>query len=184
MKSGTNPTRLARMNSILDAGMRLALANGPRATTMEALAREAGIAKPTLYSYFPDKNAVYAAITDRLFEELRRLVKDGLGGERTLGDKISSALAGKHKAVFSLLEGSPHANEIYGEKVRFAPNEVAEFERWLETQICNALIAGAHAEPNKYAPLIIACTEGVARRATHAAQIGPAIRLVVEKLLA
>jgi len=56
------PAGLEKRNRILDAGLKLALALGVRGTTMEALAQEAGIAKPTLYSYFCDKNAVYAAI--------------------------------------------------------------------------------------------------------------------------
>ena len=38
------------------------LRDGLRGTTMEAIARQAGIAKATLYAQYPDKEAVFVGI--------------------------------------------------------------------------------------------------------------------------
>lgn len=178
------PASQKRRNRILDAGMKLALSNGVRATTMQALAREAGVAKPTLYSYFPDKMALFAAIAQRLLVELKQLVEQGLAEPGDVSERVANALIAKHCRIFSLLEGSPHANEIYGEKGRFAKNEVATFERWLLQTLAAVLSEAGHQEPDEYSSLLIACAEGIARRATSKRQIASSIELVCKKLLA
>ena len=183
MNPMVKPASMERRNRVLDAGMALVLRNGLRGTTMEALAREAGIAKPTLYAYYPDKGAVFAAIAQRLFKQLRTLVSEQLERQGAPEARIAGALAAKHKTVFRLLEGSPHAGEIYGDKGRFAPLEVAGFEDWLEQNIALLLRDTGHGEPVKFSQLIIACAEGIACRAKYAEQIGPAIRLVCQRLL-
>ena len=178
------PASVERRNRVLDAGMKLVLANGWHATTMQAIAREAGIAKPTLYKYFPDKTAIYVGVANRLIEQMRELVEGQLARPGAASERIAGALGAKHKLIFRLLEGSPHAGELYGAKGRFAPEEFAAFEKWLEEALARELSIAGHDEPIKYARLLIACSEGIARRARFAEQIGPAIRLVCKKLLA
>jgi len=174
---------LERRNRIMDAGLKLCLSHGMRGTTMEALAKEAGIAKPTLYSYFPDKMAVYAAIAQRLFEDLKELVLQGFSGPGCISVRVAKALTDKHCLIFSLLEGSPHADEIYGDKGRFAAEEVEHFERWLERELVALLKEDGHKEPLRYARLVIACAEGIARRAKSRDHIGADTKLMCEKLL-
>ncbi len=184
MRQLLKPASVERRNNVLDAGMKLVLANGWYATTMEAIAREAGIAKPTLYKYFPDKTAIYVGVASRLIEQMRTLVEGQLARAGAASERIAGALGTKHKLIFRLLEGSPHAAELYGAKGRFAPEEFAAFEKWLEETLASELSIAGHDDPVKYAQLLIACSEGIARRARFAEQIGPAIRLVTEKLLA
>ena len=54
-----DPRANEKRRRIIEAAWRLALKQGLRAATMEALAREAGVAKGTLYAHFPDKDAVF-----------------------------------------------------------------------------------------------------------------------------
>jgi len=172
-----------RIEAILDAGLALALASGLKSTTMEAIAKEANISKATLYSYFPDKQAIFASITARLFVELKQLVEISLEKNCSLGDKIALALASKNKVVFSLFITSSHKEEIISKKSKFAKKEVAQFENYLQQKIASILSEAGHSEPQKYAQILIACSEGISSRATNVSQIGPAIRLVVNKLL-
>ena len=173
-----------RRNQILDAGLSMALKHGLRGSSMEALAREAGIAKPTLYGYFPNKDALFVAVLQRILEQLEHQVEKSLNGKGDLVFRISSALVSKHKLVFSLLEGSPHREEIYSEKSRIAAREIEKFEDWLQMKISLALKESGRKWPQNYAQLLIACAEGIAQKATSVSQIGPAIRLMVEKFLA
>ena len=55
-----------KREAVLNAGRTLLLKQGFRATSMEAIAAEAGIAKATLYKYYGDKDAVFAALVTEL----------------------------------------------------------------------------------------------------------------------
>ena len=60
----------ARQLQVIDAAGRLFRANGFRAVTMEMIAATAGVAKATLYSYFPDKAALVDALIDEIVGEV------------------------------------------------------------------------------------------------------------------
>ncbi len=183
MSAPLHQARLQRQERILDAGMKLVLAQGWQATSMEAIAREAGVAKPTLYKYFADKSAIYKAVASRLVTQLRALVEQQLAREGAPESRIANALAAKHKFVFRLLEGSPHAAELYGDKGRFAAEEFCDFENWLELRLTDTLNEAGRADSLKLSRLMLACADGIAQHASTAEQIGPAVRLVSEKLL-
>nr|MBP9183997.1 helix-turn-helix transcriptional regulator [Fuscovulum sp.] len=50
--------RLNRERAILDAALKVFAATGYSGATMDAVAAEAGVTKPTLYSYFPSKESL------------------------------------------------------------------------------------------------------------------------------
>jgi AcrR family transcriptional regulator len=54
--------RLNRERTILDAALTVFAAQGYSGTTMDAVAAEAGVTKPTLYSYFPSKEQLFQAM--------------------------------------------------------------------------------------------------------------------------
>lgn len=59
-----------RETVILDAAERVLLAHGLRATTMQAVAREAGMSKRTLYAVFDGRAALFSALIRRLREAI------------------------------------------------------------------------------------------------------------------
>jgi TetR/AcrR family transcriptional repressor of mexJK operon len=54
--------RLNRERAILDAALKVFAAQGYSAASMDAVAAEAGVTKPTLYSYFPSKESLFQAM--------------------------------------------------------------------------------------------------------------------------
>jgi TetR/AcrR family transcriptional repressor of mexJK operon len=54
--------RLNRERQILDAALTVFAAQGYSGTTMDSVAAEAGVTKPTLYSYFPSKESLFQAM--------------------------------------------------------------------------------------------------------------------------
>jgi AcrR family transcriptional regulator len=168
---------------ILEAAKVLILRNGLRGTSMEAIAKAAGIAKPTLYVHFSDKEAVFGALVDQLIVEWRAEFLSGLRGEGDAVGRIAAALANKHKAALRLLSGSPHAEELTAEHDRSAASRFAAFEDEIASAIEHELLLGGAARPRQLAQLVLAAVTGISRKAQLPAELGPAIRLVAERLI-
>src|SRR5215217_4650027 len=81
-------TRSPKPRAILDAAGKLFLAQGFAAVSMDAVAREAGVSKATLYAHFPGKDALFAAMVaercDRMASEASALAGHGGGTEAAL----------------------------------------------------------------------------------------------------
>ncbi len=66
--------RASRREAILNVAQRSFLERGYAATTMNAIAAELGGSKGTLWSYFPSKEQLFAAVLDRATASFRELV--------------------------------------------------------------------------------------------------------------
>ena len=64
------PTRIQQRNraAILSAGLDVFSQFGFRGTTLDQIAEAAGLSKPNLLYYFPSKEAIHAALLERLLE--------------------------------------------------------------------------------------------------------------------
>lgn len=173
----------AKSETILEAAQRLFLKHGLRGTSMEAIAREAGIAKPTLYAYFPDKQAVFDALLERLIGAWRAEFTAALQGDGDVVQRVAAAMTAKHKAARRLLEGSPHADELYEAHDRGWATPFAAFEAELGAAIEAELAAAGMARARPMTQLFLAASYGIGRRAQSIAELGPAFRLLAERLL-
>ncbi|MDP9009344.1 MAG: TetR/AcrR family transcriptional regulator [Pseudomonadota bacterium] len=87
---------------------------GFRAVTMELVAREANVAKATLYSYFKNKDELYMVVCARMARILRGSVEQALTkADAPLDARLAEAVVAKHRPVFTLVRGSPHAAELF-----------------------------------------------------------------------
>src|SRR5580704_9834461 len=86
---------------------------GFRAVTMEMVAREANVAKATLYSHFKNKDELYLEVCSRMARILRGSVEQALTKPDTALDvRLADAVVAKHRPVFTLVRASPHAAEL------------------------------------------------------------------------
>lgn len=177
---GSSP---ARRQAILTAARFLFVRQGVRGTTMEAIASEAGIAKPTLYGYFRDKDAVASAVLEALVAELEQVFTAALTGRGDVVERVAAALSAKYKAVLRLLAGSPHAGELYGEQSRLAGPAFAALEARIEAAIIAELESAGVDRPRPLAQILTASAAGICHKAQSVAEVGPAIRLVTERVL-
>ncbi|MEO6013499.1 MAG: TetR/AcrR family transcriptional regulator [Devosia sp.] len=172
-----------RQTAILDAAQGLMLKHGLRGTSMEAIARAAKIAKPTLYVYFPDKPAIITALIERLAISWREAFLTGIRGEGDVVQRIAAAMSLKHKAVMQLLANSPHADELYGEHDRGAAPQFAALEAELAALIERELSMAGASRARIATQFFLAASYGIGRKAKLPAEIGPAFRLLSERLL-
>src|SRR5690349_8969951 len=102
-----------RRAAILTAAGPLFEKHGLRAATMEAIARAAGVAKPTLYAYFPDKDAVFRAVAEHVRAERRGSRAAALRAQGGAVQRVGAALVAELRERLQLRMRSPHASELY-----------------------------------------------------------------------
>ncbi len=107
-----------KRDRVLEAARHLILRDGLRNTTMESIAREAGMAKPTLYAQFTDKNAVFTALLDAFLAEISAAADTGFDMPGDVSDRIGEVLARQYLAIARILSASPHADELRNEPAR------------------------------------------------------------------
>lgn len=177
------PERAAEKRSrILDAARVLFVRNGLRGTTMEAIAREAGVAKPTLYSYFSDKEAVFTAILDDLSEALVAAFEAGMAGPGGVAQRIGAALAGKYGTIAAVVDGSPFIEELYSSHSRVSARFRALDVRMNEA-ILTALREAGVREPGELNRLLQAAAFGVARKLIDETSVRAALPILAERLI-
>jgi AcrR family transcriptional regulator len=104
----------ARYKRVIRTAEELFKKVGFRAVTMELVAREANVAKATLYSYFKNKDELYVEVCARMARILRGSVEQALMKPDTpLDERLADAAVAKHRPVFTLVRASPHAAELF-----------------------------------------------------------------------
>jgi len=91
--------------AILDAGWTLFLAQGVEATPIEAIAAQAGVSKVTLYTYFPDKTALFRAAVER--EMARIEAAQAAAGAGQPDAPIADRLTGFGTGLMQFLSSKP-----------------------------------------------------------------------------
>src|SRR6516164_4602069 len=95
--------------SLLDAMERLLARYGYKKTTMDDLAREAGIGKGTIYLHFPSKEEVALSSIDRVVERvqerLRALAASSLSAEDRLREMLAERVLMRFDSVQAYSQG-------------------------------------------------------------------------------
>ncbi len=93
--SATRPRRRLpgpeRRATLLDAARDVFGREGYHAASMDAVARGAGVTKPTLYDHFPSKRDLYLALIDADLEVVRRTVSDALSAPTGNRERIRAS---------------------------------------------------------------------------------------------
>jgi AcrR family transcriptional regulator len=81
--------RANRRTQLLQIARELVAEEGIGALTMMALSERARVAKPVVYSHFPNRESVAIALLDEHFESVQRFVHQRLAGAATLEEYFS-----------------------------------------------------------------------------------------------
>jgi AcrR family transcriptional regulator len=108
MSSVISPRKLPRqarsqatVDALLDATAQVLVERGPARLTTNAVAERAGVSVGSLYQYFPNKNALVAALHERHVESVLQVMQQEI--ERHAGGRLVDA-------VSSLVEASVRAH--------------------------------------------------------------------------
>jgi len=118
---------------------------GFRAVTMEMVAREANVAKATLYSYFKNKDELYLAVCGRMARILKGSFEQALmKPDSPLDERLADAVIAKHRPVFTLVRASPHAQELFS----YTHSVAGEIFQKLEIEMLGMLRAAMADDPD------------------------------------
>ncbi|MGB3338594.1 MAG: TetR/AcrR family transcriptional regulator [Devosia sp.] len=182
MSEASSDRTAEKRRRILEAARLLMLREGLRGTTMEAIAREARIAKPTLYAHFADKDAVFTGILDELTDALVSGFDAGMAGPGNAAQRIGAAMAGKYGAIAHVIENSPFAEELYSTHSRVS-TRFRDLDGRMNAEIVAALKASGVVDATELNRLIQAASYGVARKMIDEASVRAAIPVLCERLI-
>ena len=97
---------------VLAAALTLFGRHGFQRTSMADIAREAGIARATLYLRFPDKPALFEALASSLVDEALARAEAAWVPEAALSRNIAATLLAKDLGFFHILRATPHGAEL------------------------------------------------------------------------
>ncbi len=139
-------SREAREAEIREAAIRCVLRAGFHASTMDAIAREAGLSVGIIYRYFANKEAIIEAIVIHDLEELRLKVAglDAAGGEKLdrSPDNLRGFVERQHDRARGGLRLEIYAEAARNPKVAAIVRRTAEIERDLITHLLLRYLPG------------------------------------------
>jgi len=133
----TDPRPARSRESILDAALEHFLEHGYLASTVEAIAVRAHLAKRTVYNLFPTKEELFRAVIHRATETSERFVIERVQtgiGEREVGEELA-ALAVEHARAVLAPRVVATRRLLISESQRFPELAIEYFERVPSTVI-------------------------------------------------
>jgi AcrR family transcriptional regulator len=118
--------------AILDAAKRLAHRYGYRKMTMCDIAEEAGLSRPTVYLYFPNKEELALASLDRLHRQVIEQLEAVVNGSATPEEKLRAMLMTR---VLFVYDRMPHDSQCLNDLFHsIRPLLLERREQWLQVE--------------------------------------------------
>lgn len=120
---------------ILDAGLTLFSRHGFKRTSMADIAREAGVARATLYLKFADKRAVFAALVASGIDEALAAAAAAWQADAPLAQNLAAVIFAKDLRFFRLLRATPHGAELFDLDADLVRTEAARLDAGFQSQL-------------------------------------------------
>jgi AcrR family transcriptional regulator len=135
----------SRRAEILDAALQVFGQYGYRRTSMDDVAREADIAKGTIYLSFTSKEEVFQALSQRLSQRMLAGAEAASRRPGTTADKLAAMHAAWFGTYADTISRSPHAAELLDAKHRLSADLVADaasrYKRLVRDVLTDAAVA-------------------------------------------
>jgi TetR/AcrR family transcriptional regulator len=152
-----------RVDAILDAAYVCFTRHGVRRTTMDDLARQAGMSRPAVYQYVRNKEDAFQRLVRRLLEETLAASRTAMQSERGLARRLAAALEAKLALVMRVWRDSPaHAAELLSIDARTSADLLADYDEAMHQLLADALLkAHPGADAKAVAEILLALTRGL-----------------------
>lgn len=192
-RTASPPVPPAKAEAILRAATALFSRYGVRKTSIELIAAEAGVAKPTVYAHYADKDALFVAVCERLTNGIVAAAERAAESDGDVVARLSAMLEAKFTTVFELVDSSPHARELLASTDSMAKSVIAAADARYEELLVGALrTAMKHGEldlrklavtPKAFAAMLMQAGAGAGHHAAGVEQQRKNLRALVRALL-
>lgn len=179
MDTKTLMSRPSTRDQILDAAERLLGVLGYSKTTMDDVAKAAGVGKRTIYVHFPSKEEVILGTIDRIVDRLVARLRELAGESRPAADALREMLLTRVLFRFDSVRDYSHGLDELFASLR--PAYLARRQRYFEaeSEVFAGVIARGHAageldapEPRVAAETLLLATNSVIPYALSARELG------------
>lgn len=152
-----------RLERVLDAAYVCFTRHGVRRTTMEDIAREAGLSRPVVYQYVRNKEDAFRRLAARLLDTTLSQARSAIDEPGSLTTRLTGALEAKLGLAVGLWRDSPaHAAELLGVDVRLSADLVDAYNTSLCELLSDAITrARPEVDAAEFAELLLAFTRGL-----------------------
>jgi AcrR family transcriptional regulator len=157
---------------VLDATERLLARLGYQKTTMEDLAREAGVAKRSIYLHFGSKEEVALASIDRIVGRVVERLRTIAGGELPVPEKLRQMLLTRVLFRFDSVRDYYHSlDDLF---VSMRPAYMARRERWFQAEaaVFAEVLRDACGQPGEVAESLLVATNALLPYSLTAKELG------------
>ncbi|MCV9940214.1 TetR/AcrR family transcriptional regulator [Boseaceae bacterium BT-24-1] len=134
-----------RIEQIAEAALRLFARYGYKRTSMDDIAREAGVARATLYLHFKGKDDVFRAMLAGLGAQVETRCREALATPGPFAERLAALMAAHHGTAFSAFSAGEHLGELKAVMISIAGAELAAFEA-IFIDLARQLFDGAAAQ--------------------------------------
>ena len=117
-----------RIEQIAEAALRLFARYGYKRTSMDDIAREAGVARATLYLHFKGKDDVFRAMLASLGGQVETRCREALAQSGPFAQRLAGLMEAHHGTAFAAFSAGEHLGELKAVMVAIAGAELAAFE--------------------------------------------------------
>lgn len=152
-----------RLEQILDAAYTCFTRHGVRRTTMDDIAREAGMSRPGVYQYVRNKEDAFRRLAARLLDSALARARSAIQAPGGLPERLTGALEAKLGLAVGLWQDSPaHAAELLGADTRLSAELVEAYNAAMHDLLGGAIgAARPEADAAEVAELLLAFTRGL-----------------------
>jgi AcrR family transcriptional regulator len=180
-KAGPDPKR----QRILDSAMAVVLRYGFQRTTMDDVAKEAGISRPALYLLFKNKTEIYRALAESVMGEALRRAKAALSTDGGVEELVFAAVKTGILDPTDFLMATAHGAELLDMKHSMAAEAIQDWRAKKAAMIAEALESAGAAKAKgmsgaALADILLDGLEGLKLRAKTGAEREAGARALVK----
>jgi AcrR family transcriptional regulator len=170
-----------RRTELLTAALRVFLRYGWKKTSMDEVARAAGLSRPGLYLHFATKEELFRATCGFLVDKLLDAARAALSADRPLTDRLVDAFLACHG---SALEHGEHVDELFEAAEAIGGDVVPAWERSFRGALADAIgttRTRAGLPPAELAEVLDLVSQGIKHRSPgrYREEIGRVVAILV-----
>ncbi|MDV6271841.1 TetR/AcrR family transcriptional regulator, partial [Rhodococcus globerulus] len=154
-----------RQRQTIDAATDLFRRHGYGKTTMADIARASSMSRPTLYSEFPDKDAVFAAVLESMTASLLADIERAVRECHTLRSQVERACALWVLTGYELVRHNPDAADLFDARFPAVQASNRAFEDFLTELFDHGVPTAPELEPRRLAEMISLSLQGIKKHA-------------------